>query len=120
MFDALSERLTGVLERIRGGGRITEADLDTALREIRLALLEADVSFKVVKGFLGQVRDKALGEQVLRSLTPGQQVVRIVRDELVELLGGTGATKPLAVSPHPPSVYMLAGLQGSGKTTTCG
>ncbi|MBP7147189.1 MAG: signal recognition particle protein [Acidobacteria bacterium] len=120
MFESLSDRLRSVLDRIRGGGRVTEADLDAALREIRLALLEADVSFRVVKDFLGRVREKALGTEVLKSLTPGQQVVRIVRDELVALLGGGAATKPLAHAPHPPSIYMLAGLQGSGKTTTAG
>jgi len=120
LFDSLTERLSGVLDRLRSGGRITEKDLDRALREIRLALLEADVSFKVVRQFLATVREKALGEEVLKSLTPGQAVVRIVRDELVQLLGGDGATRPLAVASRPPSVYMLVGLQGSGKTTTAG
>lgn len=120
MFESLSDRLRGVLDRIRGGGRVTEADLDSALREIRVALLEADVAFKVVRDFLGRVREKALGKEVLKSLTPGQQVVRIVRDELVELLGGQSAVRPLAVAPRPPSIYMLVGLQGSGKTTTIG
>lgn len=120
VFDALNERLGKILDRIKGGGRITESDLDTALREIRLALLEADVAFKVVKGFLTRVREKALGEDVLKSLTPGQAVVRIVRDELVELLGGEKAGKPLALGGRTPAVIMLAGLQGSGKTTTCG
>ncbi|MCE5248411.1 MAG: signal recognition particle protein [Candidatus Polarisedimenticolia bacterium] len=120
MFEGLTDRLSGVLDRLRGAGRITEADLDAALREVRLALLEADVSFKVVKEFLAKVREKALGEEVLKSLTPGQQVVRVVRDELVELLGGSSAARPLAQSSKLPSVYMLVGLQGSGKTTTCG
>ncbi len=120
MFDSLTERLAGVLDRLRSGGRITEKDLDGALREIRLALLEADVSFRVVRRFLATVREKALGEEVLKSLTPGQAVIRIVRDELVELLGGDDATRPLAVASRPPSVYMLVGLQGSGKTTTAG
>lgn len=120
MFDSLSERLGRVLDRIKGGGRVTEADLDAALREIRLALLEADVSFKVVKAFLARVREKALGADVLSSLTPGQQVVRVVRDEMVELLGGDRAGKPLKPPSKPPAVYMLAGLQGSGKTTTAG
>ncbi len=120
MFDALTERLRGVLDQIRGGGRVTEAELDAALREIRVALLEADVAFKVAKEFLARVREKSLGAEVLKSLTPGQQVVRIVRDELVELLGGRSATRPLAVSSRIPTVYMLCGLQGSGKTTTIG
>lgn len=120
MFDALTERLRGVLDKIRGGGRVTEAELDAALREIRVVLLEADVAFKVVKEFLGRVREKALGAEVLKSLTPGQQVVRIVRDELVGLLGGRAATRPLAVSSRIPTVYLLCGLQGSGKTTTIG
>jgi signal recognition particle subunit SRP54 len=120
LFDALTERLRGVLDKIRGGGRVTEAELDAALREIRVALLEADVSFKVVRDFLARVREKALGAEVMQSLTPGQQVVRVVRDELVALLGGGAATRPLTVSSRPPSVYMLCGLQGSGKTTTIG
>ena len=120
MFDALTERLRGVLDKIRGGGRVTEADLDAALREIRVALLEADVSFKVVRDFLARVREKALGADVMQSLTPGQQVIRVVRDELLGLLGGGAATRPLAISSRPPSVYMLCGLQGSGKTTTIG
>ncbi|RMG43803.1 MAG: signal recognition particle protein [Acidobacteria bacterium] len=118
VFESLSERLRGVVGRVRGSGRITEKDLDEALREIRVALLEADVAYRVVREFLARVREKSLGQEVLRSLTPGQQVVRIVRDELVRLLGGSDARTPLRTSPHPPSVYMLAGLQGSGKTTT--
>jgi signal recognition particle subunit SRP54 len=120
VFDSLSERLSRALDKIRGGGRVTEADLDAALREIRLALLEADVSFKVVKAFLRRVRERALGSDVLDSLTPGQQVVRVVRDEMTELLGGEQAGRPLKSAPRPPAVYMLVGLQGSGKTTTAG
>ena len=120
MFDSLSERLSRVLDKIRSGGRVTEADLDAALREIRLALLEADVSFKVVKSFLRRVREKALGADVLESLTPGQQVVRVVRDEMTALLGGEQAGRPLKPASRPPAVYMLVGLQGSGKTTTAG
>lgn len=119
MFESLTERMGQVLDKIRSGGRVTEADLDRALREIRMALLEADVSFRVAKDFLARVREKALGEEVLKSLTPGQQVVAVVRDELVQLLGGTAATKPLDLS-RSPAVIMLAGLQGSGKTTTAG
>ena len=120
VFDSLTERLTSVLDRIRSGGRITEADLDRALREIRLALLEADVAFKVVRDFLARVRERSLGQEVLKSLSPGQQVVGVVRDELIALLGGDEAARPPATNPVPPTVYMLVGLQGSGKTTTCG
>ncbi len=119
MFESLTERMGRILDRIRSGGRVTEADLDLALREIRVALLEADVGFRVVRDFLARVRERALGEEVLKSLTPGQQVVRVVRDQLVDLLGGQAATKPLDLGKHP-SVVMLVGLQGSGKTTTAG
>src|SRR5215468_2131958 len=116
MLDGLTTRLTAIFDRLRGHGRLTEENVQEALREVRLALLEADVNFKVVKGFVERVRDKALGQDVLKSLTPGQQVVKVVRDELVELLGGAGHR--LAPAPHPPTVIMLAGLQGSGKTTS--
>ncbi|MBI4591285.1 MAG: signal recognition particle protein [Candidatus Rokubacteria bacterium] len=116
MFDTLSARLTAIFDRLRGYGRLTEENIQEALREVRVALLEADVNFKVVKGFVERVRDKAIGQDVLRSLTPGQQVVKIVHDELVELLGGSGHR--LAMAPHPPTVIMLIGLQGSGKTTS--
>ncbi|GAB4375617.1 MAG: signal recognition particle protein [Acidobacteriota bacterium] len=119
MFESLTERIGRTLDRLRSKGRVTEADLDAALREIRLALLEADVGFRVVRDFLARVREKALGEEVLASLTPGQQVVRVVRDELVELLGGQAAGRPLQLSGSP-AVVMLVGLQGSGKTTTIG
>ncbi len=116
MFDNLTARLTAIFDRLRGYGRLTEENIQEALREVRVALLEADVNFKVVKGFVERVRDKAVGQDVLRSLTPGQQVVKIVHDELVELLGGSGHR--LAPAPHPPTVIMLMGLQGSGKTTS--
>jgi signal recognition particle subunit SRP54 len=116
MLDSLTNRLTGIFDRLRGYGRLTEENIIEALREVRLALLEADVNFKVVKGFVERVREKAVGQDVLRSLTPGQQVVKIVRDELVELLGGSGHR--LAMAPHPPTLIMLIGLQGSGKTTS--
>jgi signal recognition particle subunit SRP54 len=108
--------LTGIFDRLRGYGRLTEENIVEALREVRVALLEADVNFKVVKGFVERVREKAVGQEVLKSLTPGQHVVKIVRDELVELLGGSGHR--LAMAPHPPTVVMLIGLQGSGKTTS--
>jgi signal recognition particle subunit SRP54 len=116
MLDSLTSRLTGIFDRLRGYGRLTEENIQEALREVRVALLEADVNFKVVKGFIERVRVKAVGQDVLTSLTPGQQVVKVVRDELVELLGGSGHR--LAMASHPPTVIMLVGLQGSGKTTS--
>jgi signal recognition particle subunit SRP54 len=116
MFDSLSTRLTAIFDRLGGHGRLTEENIQEALREVRVALLEADVNFKVVRGFVERVRAKAVGQDVLRSLTPAQQVVKVVHDELVELLGGSGHR--LAAAPHPPTVVMLIGLQGSGKTTT--
>src|SRR5438876_1961358 len=116
MLDSLTSRLTGIFDRLRGYGRLTEENIVEALREVRMALLEADVNFKVVKSFVDRVREKAVGQDVFKSLTPGQQVVKVVRDELVELLGGSG--QRLAMAPHPPTVIMLIGLQGSGKTTS--
>jgi signal recognition particle subunit SRP54 len=117
MFDGLQNRLQGVFRQLKGEGRVSEQILDEALREIRLALLEADVHFRVVKSFIGRLKERALGEQVLESLTPAQQVVKIVRDELTLLLGETG--EELSRSGRP-TVVMLCGLQGSGKTTTAG
>jgi len=117
VFDSLSDKLQGVFRSLRGHGSLTEADVDAALRDIRLALLEADVHFKVVKQFLERVRVRATGQDVLKSLTPAQGVVRVVRDEMVELLGGSDA-KRLETSARLPSVILMAGLQGSGKTTT--
>ncbi len=118
MFQGLSDRLQGILGRLRGHSRITEPVLDEALREIRMALLEADVHVGVVRSLLASVREKALGEDVLKSLSPGQQVVKIVRDELVDLLGGEGSAGRLKFASSPPTVIFLVGLQGSGKTTT--
>lgn len=118
MFDSLSDKLQNVMKKIKGQTRITEKELDIMLREVKLALLEADVNFKVVKEFIANIKEKSLGESVMKSLTPGQQVVKIVRDELVILLG-SGESK-LNISPNPPTVIMLVGLQGSGKTTLCG
>jgi signal recognition particle subunit SRP54 len=116
MFETLSERLQGVFRSLRGEGRLTEETVEAALREIRMALLEADVNFKVVKAFIDRVRDKAVGEEVLKSLTPDQQVVRIVRDEMLALFGETqGGLPPSSTRPR---VILLLGLQGSGKTTT--
>jgi len=116
MLDSLSTRLQSIFERLGGRGRLSEDNIQEALREVRVALLEADVSFKVVRAFMDRVREKAVGQDVLRSLTPAQQVVKVVHDELVELLGGSGHR--LSTAPHPPTVIMLMGLQGSGKTTT--
>ena len=117
-FEGLSEKLQAFTNKLRGKTRITESDLNEMLREVKLALLEADVNFKVVKEFVNDIHDRALGQDVLKSLTPGQQVVKIVKDELVELLGGTDSK--IAFTPNPPTVVMLIGLQGSGKTTTAG
>ena len=117
-FEGLSEKLQAFTKKLRGKARITESELNEMLREVKLALLEADVNYKVVKEFINSIHDKALGQDVLKSLTPGQQVVKIVKDELVELLGGTDSK--IAFKPNPPTVIMLVGLQGSGKTTTAG
>ena len=116
VFDALSDKLEGVFRTLRGQGSLTPADVEAALREIRLALLEADVHFKVAKQFLDRVREKALGQEVLKSLTPAQAVIRVVRDEMVALLGGEEPAR-LQTSARLPSVILMAGLQGSGKTT---
>ncbi len=118
MFDALSERFDGIFTRLRGRGRLTEKDIDVVAREIRLALLEADVNVKVVKSLIARVKERANGAEVARSLSPAQQVIKIVHEELVTTLGGT--TGKLTMSPRPPTVVMLAGLQGSGKTTAAG
>src|SRR5204863_247151 len=116
MLDSLSTRLQSLFGRLGGHGRLTEENIQEALREVRVALLEGDVNFKVVRTFIDRVREKAVGQDVLKSLTPAQQVVKVVHDELTELLGGSGHR--LAPAPHPPTVIMLIGLQGSGKTTT--
>jgi len=118
MFEALSDKLKKVLKDLRGQGKLTEAHLDIAMREIRIALLEADVNFKVVKEFVEAVKQKALGAEVMSSLSPGQQVIKIVNDELISLLGGT-STK-LVFTQRIPNVVMMVGLQGSGKTTSTG
>ncbi len=118
MFESLSNRIQGVLKGLRSEARITEAHVDRSLREIRIALLEADVNFQVARAFIGRIRGQALGEAVLSSLTPGQQVVKIVRDELIGLLGGSAS--PLEFGQVKPSTIMLVGLQGSGKTTSAG
>lgn len=118
MFENLSDRLQGIVKKLKGQTRITEKELNECLREVKLALLEADVNYKVVKKFVNNVKEKALGEDVMKSLTPGQQVVKIVRDELTELLGSSESK--LNISSNPPTIIMLVGLQGSGKTTLCG
>src|SRR5947208_10149474 len=115
MFDTLSERLQQTLSDVRSRGTLTEEDINSAMREIRLALLEADVNFRVVKDFTSRVKERALGADVVGQLNPGQQVVKIVHEELAGLMGGAGAQ--LAFAPRPPTVIVMAGLQGSGKTT---
>jgi signal recognition particle subunit SRP54 len=117
MFDSLSDRLGGVFDKLRGRGALSEQDVRDAMREVRVALLEADVALPVVRRFIDAVTDKAIGSDVLKSVTPGQQVVKIVSDELVEMLGGE-ATEGLMLEAKPPVVIMMVGLQGSGKTTT--
>ncbi len=118
MFDALSDRLEGIFSRVRNRGRLSEHDIDEVTREIRRALLEADVNVAVARSFIGRVKERAVGAELSKSLTPGQQFVKIVHEELVQTLGGT--TGKLTMNPKPPTVVMLAGLQGSGKTTAAG
>ncbi|MCI5898321.1 MAG: signal recognition particle protein [Anaerovoracaceae bacterium] len=117
-FEGLSEKLQGVFKKLKGKGVLTEADINEAMREVKLALLEADVNFKVVKDFVASVKEKSLGADVLESLTPAQQVIKIVNEELVALMGGAGSK--LTYSPKGFTVLLMAGLQGTGKTTTCG
>jgi len=118
MFDTLSDRLSGVFDKLTGRGALSEKDVDAALREIRVALLEADAALPAVKDFMARVREKAVGEDVIRAVAPGQQVVKIVHDELVRLLGGDGEPEGLSLAGEPPVAILMAGLQGSGKTTT--
>ena len=118
MFESLSDKLQNIARKLRGTARITEKDLKEMLREVKLALLEADVNYMVVKQFIKAIEEKALGEDVMKSLTPGQQVVKIVKDELTKMLGGTDSK--INISSNPPTVIMLIGLQGSGKTTLAG
>ena len=117
-FEGLSSRLQEITKKIKGEARITENNMKEMLREVKLALLEADVNYKIVKEFINNVQEKALGQEVMKSLKPGEQVVKIVKDEMVELLGGTESK--INISPNPPTIIMLVGLQGSGKTTTAG
>ena len=118
MFDALQDRLDGIFSKLRSRGRLTEQDIDEVAREIRLALLEADVNVRVVRAFIGRIKEQALGAELTKNLNPAQQFIKIVHDELVQTLGGQ--TGKLTMSPKPPTVVMLAGLQGSGKTTAAG
>ena len=116
MFESLTEKLESIFKRLRGKGLLKEEDVELALKEIRLALLEADVNFRVVKDFIQKIKEKAIGREVLESLTPGQQVIKIVNEELCELLGKTNSK--IQLSPNPPTILMMVGLHGSGKTTT--
>lgn len=116
MFSSLAERLQEAFKKLKGKGKLSEADVDQALKEVRRALLSADVNFQVVKDFIGRVRERALGQEVMESLTPAQQVIKIVRDELVNLMGGSESK--INMAPKPPTVIMMVGLHGAGKTTT--
>ncbi len=118
MFDTLSDRLSATFKNLRGKGRLSEADIDATAREIRIALLEADVALPVVRSFIKNVKERALGAEVSKALNPAQQVLKIVNDELVQILGGE--TRRLRFAKQPPTVIMLAGLQGAGKTTLAG
>ena len=117
-FEGLADRLQSTMQKIRGKGKVTEADVKEMMREVRLALLEADVNFKVVKEFVKKVSERAVGQEVMKSLTPGQQVIKVVKEELTELMGGEQSK--IAVANKPPTVIMMVGLQGAGKTTTTG
>lgn len=117
-FEGLTDKLQGAFKKLNSKGKLTEADVKTAMREVRMALLEADVNFTVVKDFIKKVTERAVGADILKSLTPGQQVIKIVNEELTALMGGTNAK--LTYSPQAPTIYMLCGLQGAGKTTMCG
>ncbi|HLS06647.1 MAG TPA: signal recognition particle receptor subunit alpha, partial [Bacillota bacterium] len=117
-FEGLADRLQQTIKKLTGKGKVSEQDVNTMAREIRLALLEADVNFKVVRDFINRVKERAVGQEVMESLTPGQQVVKVVKDELAELMGGEESK--IAVADRPPTVIMMAGLQGAGKTTTTG
>ena len=118
MFDNLTDRLEGVFKKLRGTGKLTEENIKESMREVRMALLEADVNFQVVKDFVASVTEKSVGLEVTKALSPGQQVIKVVHDELVQLLGGT--TENIRLDGRQPVTIMMAGLQGSGKTTTSG
>ena len=118
LFSSLNEKLNHIFSKLTKRGKLTELEIKNAMREIRVALLEADVNYKVAKDFINNVTEKAVGEKILESLSPAQQVVKIVRDELTELMGGQNAK--LLVSSAPPTVILMCGLQGAGKTSMCG
>ena len=118
MLDNLTQRLAGVMKTLRGEARLTESNISDALREVRLALLEADVALPVIKDFIAAVKEKALGEEVIGSLTPGQALIGVVHKEMTQLMGGANSALNLAT--QPPAVILMAGLQGAGKTTTVG
>ncbi|MBQ6712573.1 MAG: signal recognition particle protein [Selenomonadales bacterium] len=118
VFEGLAERLQNTFKKLRGHGKLSESDVNDAMREVRMALLEADVNFKVVKDFVKRIKERAIGQEVMSSLTPAQHVIKIVNEELTELMGGTQSR--IMISPKPPTVIMLVGLQGAGKTTTAG
>ena len=117
-FEGLTSRLQETFNKIRGKGKVTESDVNQMMREVRLALLEADVNYKVVKDFVSRVKERAVGQEVLKSLTPGQQVIKVVNEELTEVLGGTQSK--LTIASKPPTIIMMVGLQGAGKTTHTG
>lgn len=118
VFNSLAEKLQETFRKLRNKGKLTEADVSEAMREVRVALLEADVSFKVVKEFIGKVKERAVGQEVLESLTPGQHVVKIVHEELTTLMGSSQSK--IVIASKPPTVIILVGLQGAGKTTSGG
>ncbi|MCL2420803.1 MAG: signal recognition particle receptor subunit alpha, partial [Defluviitaleaceae bacterium] len=117
-FEGLGEKLQNVFKQLRSKGKLTEKDVKDAMREVRLALLEADVNFKIVKNFVSNVTEKAIGGSVLEGLNPGQQVVKLVHEEMIEMMGGSQSK--LTFASKPPTIYMMVGLQGAGKTTGCG
>ena len=117
-FEGLTDKIQGAFKKLNSKGKLTEADVKAAMREVRMALLEADVNFLVVKDFIKKVTERAVGADIMASLTPGQQVIKIVNEELTNLMGGTNAR--LTYSPQAPTIYMMVGLQGAGKTTMCG
>ena len=118
IFESLSDRLQETFKKLRGHGKLTEDDVNEAMREVRMALLEADVNFKVVKDFIKTIKERAVGQDILETLTPAQVVVKIVDEELTNLMGGTQSR--INMSPNPPTVIMMVGLQGAGKTTSAG
>ena len=120
MFADLNEKLSGVFKRLKGEARISEANIAEAVKQVRMALLEADVNYKVVKSFVSGVQEAALGESVIKSVSPAQQFIKIVHDNLVDILGGKDYEPSIPLQPIPPTIIMLSGLQGSGKTTSAG